>query len=336
MPITHLYSYLVHPGKNEKEQPPIAGTRIQGRSRLVEMVSDLFDQAAVECDIEIVFRPRQDGTQANDCRDLLLGYSARPSIDTGRAIAMRLQSVTTNRSGLGLLFIANGNHGAIPRLVLARFPADQGVVAQERRQTLDVQFIERVFMKNAKAYKCALYASAIRDGLWDGWAVDKQINGPRELTNYWIGEFLDSELRTTAASGTKRLAVAMRQAIRDTTNAGIREELLAATRLLRGQNGRRLSPERLAHDFGLSVEAVQTLVSGLPRPELFRATFEFDLDEFDRHVAYRSVELDNGGLLIAANPDFDQVFRRQDLDRDNRVRFTTEGTVVKQQLRKTR
>ncbi len=149
-------------------------------------------------------------------------------------------------------------------------PTDQGVVTQERRQTLDVQFIERVFMKNAKAYKCALYASAIRDGLRDGWAVDKRINGPRELTNYWIGEFLDSELRTTAASGTKRLAVAMRQAIRDTTNAGIREELLAATRLLRGQNGRHL-PERLAHRLRVVRGTVQTLVSGLPRPELFFA-----------------------------------------------------------------
>ena len=70
------------------------------------------------CAITIVF---EDGV--ND-------YFAR------QLVAERLQSVTTGRSGLGLLFLINGREGGTQKTVVSRFPAEQGVLAEEKGNSL--------------------------------------------------------------------------------------------------------------------------------------------------------------------------------------------------------
>jgi hypothetical protein len=193
-------------------------------------------------------------------------------------------------------------------------------------------------MKNAKAYKSALYTSdSLHRGFWDGRAVDRQISGPRELSDYWIREFLNSELRTTGPAGTKRLAVGLRTAIRSAEELGVRQELISAASLLRGQHGRRRSTRQMVEQLGLSQPAMAALEGAFPRADLMDEVFEFDRDEFQRHAPYRAVELDNGGLLIAEDARFSQVFEEEVLNvADRRVRYVTEGRVVDERLRKTK
>jgi hypothetical protein len=65
--------------------------------------------------------------------------------------------------------------------------------------------------------------------------------------------------------------------------------------------------------------------------------FEFDRAEFERHAPYRAVELDNGGMLIAEDARFGEVFREEVLNvAESRVRYVTEGRVVDERLRRTR
>ncbi len=300
MPIERVHSYLVHPSKHDEEQPAVSGAQIPRHGSLYAMLMSVFNRAHEECDIEIVFRPRDDGVQQNDCRDLVVAYAQEPSVSNGRLLANRLQAVSTHRSGLGLLFLIKGSDEGAHQLVIARFPADQGVIAQENAQQLSVEYIERVFMKSAKAYKSALYSSdSLERGFWDGRAVDRQISGPRELSDYWIREFLASELRTTGPAGTRRFAIALRNAIRSVGDLGVRQELLSAAGLVRHQHGRRRSARQLVEQFGLSEQATVALKAAFHRPELMDEVFEFDRDEFQRNAPYRAVELDNGGLLIA-------------------------------------
>jgi len=338
MPIQRVHSFLVYPAKHAEEQPEISGTRIPRRGRLYVMLTNVFDRARDECDIEIVFRQGEGGQQQNDCRDLLMAYAQDPSVRNGRLLASRLQVVTTHRSGLGLLFLMKGARDGNHQLVISRFPADQGVIAQEHAQQLSVEFIERVFMKSAKAYKSALYSSdSLQRGFWDGRAVDRQISGPRELSDYWIHDFLASELRTTGPAGTKRLAVALRSAIRSVEELGIRQELISAASLLRGQHGRRRSTRQMLEQLGLSRPAALALEAAFPRADLMDEIFEFDQEEFQRHAPYRAVELDNGGLLIAEDARFAEVFQQEVLNlADKRVRYVTEGRVIDESLRKTK
>jgi hypothetical protein len=53
------------------------------------------------------------------------------------------------RSGLGLLFLIRGKERNKSKLVISGFPADNGILAEEQSNSLTVQFVERIFMKNA-------------------------------------------------------------------------------------------------------------------------------------------------------------------------------------------
>ena len=334
MPIIQAHSFLVHPGKKDKDQLAISGVAVPRRDMVFNMLSKLYEDADKECNIEIMFRHSADGRQENPCRDLMLAYVAEPSVPNGRALAERLQGVTTHRSGLGLLFLAVGDdRGKL--LMVSRFPADQGVVAEEHAHRLEIAFLDRVFMKNAHTYKSALYAGpAAPGGFWHGLAVDKQITAQRELSNYWIWEFLESDLATTGPAGTKRLAVAVREAIKKkTTTPAAREELLAAARLMRGYDGRIVSAQGLADNLALGSEAVEAIKVQMPRSELRLEQFQFDRSEFDKHVMYRSIELDNGAVLTAEDSRFDEVFQK-DIVSEREAVYSTKGSVVEERLRK--
>ena len=194
MPIEHIHTYLVHPGKGSEEPPQIGGTVVALEGKLFDLLSDIYAKSDRECDIDISFNHSGEGKQQNPCRDLVVYYLRGPTVARGRHIAQRLERVTTHRSGLGLLFLIAGKEGREYKIIISRFPADSAILAEENRQALTVEFLERVFMKSATAYKAALYQHAsFAAGFWVGKAVDKQINpGVVQLSNYWIAEFLDS------------------------------------------------------------------------------------------------------------------------------------------------
>jgi hypothetical protein len=336
MALKHIHSLLIHPAKGEDEQPDIGGTSVPLSGKLGEMLRSVYDRARSECDIEIVFRRDDSGAQHNECRADIVAFTQSPSLPKARRLAARLQTVTTHRSGLGLLFLMTGHEAKATRLVMSRFPADQGIIAEEQRDRLSVEFIERVFMKSAKAYKSAVYQGESFDrGFWDGRAIDRQISGPKEISDYWIRDFLVSELRTTGPAGTKRLATAFRSAIRDAEELSVRQELIAAATLSRGQHKKVATARQFVEDLGLSTAAAAGLERQLPRVELMDDVFEFDAEEFNRHLHYRLVELDNGAVLMAEDRAFDDVFEREAMPRE-RVRYSTQGRVVDERLRTSR
>ena len=338
MAIETIHSFLVHPAKNVDDQPDISGTVVPRQGGLFDLLNDVYERAPDECNIAVVFRPDNNGDQRNECRDALLGYTQAPTIAAGRSIAQRLQEVTTHRSGLGLLFLLKGEDDAGRHsLVVSRFPADQGIVAREDNLRLTVEFIEQVFMRNARSYKSAFYRTdALAAGFWEGQAVDRQISGARDLSEYWIGDFLQSELRTTGPAGTRRLVVAIRDAVRKTSSLAVKQELVAATHLLRGQAGRTQSARTLMRRIGFTEEAERAVIESFPRRELLTENFRFSVDELDRQALYHTVELDNGALLTAETESFPEVFEREPMVAEGTVRYSTEGRVVDERIRKTK
>ena len=302
------------------------------------MLSDLFRRASVECNIEIVFVPDQQGNQNNELRDRLVRYLKNPNLASGRPIAESLQGVTTNRSGLGLLFLLKGTcRDGRHVLVISRFPASQGIMATESSRSLAVEFLEQVFMKNANAYKSAFFQTIHLDALFqEGRAIDRQSIGTDELSAYWIKDFLKSQIRTTGPAGTRRLAEAVRGAVKDAEDQDMKQELVAAATLLRGQAGKTQSTTAILGSLGISDGSTQAIREHFPKPELMNDTFTFDSDEFDKHIRYRSVELDNGAIMTADDKEFFNVFREEPLADTNRSRYTTEGTILAQRFRKTK
>lgn len=337
MPIHTIHSYLVHPSKSDDDPPPIGGTEVtESTEKLFGMLADTYAAADSDCLYDISFDHHESGKQQNDSRDLIVNYIKAPSIQSGRAIAEHLQSVTTNRSGLGLLFLVLGRESREHKLVISRFPADKGVLAQEDRDGLNIEFLERIFMKSAKAYKAALYqGSALASHFWDGRAVDKQIErGGLTISNYWIKEFLTSDFKTTAAAGTRRLALALREAMKKGTPA-VKEEIAAACKLASGLRSRSTSMRAFARRFGLSSEAQKTLRKQVRSDQVFTEQFSFSQSEFVKHVAFRSIELDNGAMLTADASRFDTIFIAKQVDRHKKIiEYKTRGQVIDQKLKR--
>jgi hypothetical protein len=306
---------------------------------MFDLLDGIYAKSDHECDVDITFSHTPDGKQQNDCRDLLVSYLNKPDQTRGRKIAERLSVHTDGRSGLGLLFLIAGKVGHEHKVVLSRFPTDSAIYVDDKSAALSVQFLERVFMKNKTSYKAVLYQHAsLTGGFWSGRAIDKQLNPlSGEPSNYWISDFLLSDFTTTPAAGTRRLAMALRDAIKKAP-LSVKQELAAAGTLAAGLVGQRLSITDFCNRLSLSQSAKDLLVNELKSSKAAAEVFEFDLATYKSLIAYKSVELNNGALLTADTDQFDNVFHREPVDGSpgGDVKFVTTGKVVDEKLKTAR
>ena len=336
MSIHHIHAYLVHPNKRAKRPREARGTDVSLNGRLFDLLDKIYRRSNTECDIDITFRHASDGRQQNECRDLVREYVRHTTLENGRELAERLAENTDRRSGLGLLFLIAGRDGNESTLLISRFPTDVAIYVDEDPDEFSVEFLERVFMKNKESYKAVVYRhSSLQVGFWKGRATDRQLNRRAgEASNYWILDFLASQLTVTPAAGTRRLATAMSRAAKK-ADLAVKQEINAAAILARGLAGQTLSVAELFDRYDLSQEARLGITAELPRPTLSEERFEFSVSEFEEIHAYRSIELSNGGILTAQTSMFDDVFQRMSSDHDEIARFVTEGRIVNERLRST-
>lgn len=336
MKIQKIYSYLSYPSKHEDEQPEIGGTLIPKKGRLFDMLNDIFIKSDKECNTPIAFIPEEDGKQNNECRNEIIELLQTPSVPAGRKIAERLQKVTTGKSGMGLLFIVLANDGKKNKIMLSRFPADQGVMAEQNAKTLKVDFIEQVFLKNAHAYKSVIYSGSSFDAdFWDGNAVDRQTNhGIKSVANYWIREFLLSDFKTTSKAGTKRLAVALREAIAKADDLSVKHEITSAAVLAKNLAGKNTSINGFFDQYHLSDGAKSLVVKQLKKSSVAGDKFQFDLVEYSSHLSYKALEMDNGAILSAPMDKFGECFQEQVAEGSDIRTYSTTGKVVNEKLKK--
>jgi hypothetical protein len=334
MKLSKILSYLVPVGKGQEKPEEVSGTEIPPTGSLSSMLAAAFEKSEAECKVPIRFLT--DGSQQNEVRDEIRELLKHPTLSNGQRLAERLRRVSTGKSGLGLLFLMMGHEGEQRKVVLSRFPADQGVLAERKKGSLQVDFVERIFMKNAKAYKAAIYKGrAIDTGFWKGHVVDRQISAAQDqVAHYWIQEFLGSDFMTTSKAGSKRLAVAFKDASKTVESIQEKQEILAAIALTRNFYGRTVSIRDLSTRLNLSLPVRAAIEAQVPNAALLTDTFVLDSEEFQQHAAYASVELDQGAMLTAPADRFDQCFSREKLDTlVERYRFTTEGRIVDERLR---
>ena len=336
LPIQVIHSFLVHPLKGI-EPRRARGTSVRQEGQLYGLLNGVYERASTDCDVEICFRPDEDGRQNNFCRTMLTDYVEHPTIAKAREIASRLESVTDRRSGLGLLFLICGFEGNTRKLLLSRFPTDEGVSADESADGLNVQYLERVFMKNKFSYKAVVYQDrSIRSGFWIGRAIDRQNSdqGTSFSSNFWIADFLSSELSITAAAGSRRLGIALRDALKHSDDPPVRRELVAAATLATGLRGQNVSISSLADRFNLSDKARAALEGELKSPAASSQRFRLDDTEFNAVVGLLSVELNNGGVMTAPSAQFDQVFTRRQVQGSPETEFKTRGTIIGEKLKR--
>jgi len=336
--IDSIHSFLIRPGKGAENPDDINGATVPKSGKLFDMLKPVFDGADEDCQHKIAFDP-ENGKQENACRDALISYITNRDIHHGREIAKRLQSVTTHRSGLGLLFLITGEQNGETKIVVSRFPADSGVLAEEKGKGLTVEFLERIFMKSAKSYKAAVYAgkSFVKD-FWRGKAADKQINRAESvIADYWIREFLMSDFLTPGEAGTRRFAIAVRETMNRSPEPRVKQDIAAMHHFMVKMPAQtRLSAKGLLDRFHVPAETQEQIKERFTKAKSFDDTFTFVPDEFAKFVSMRTIELDNGALLTAPTDRFDEVFTREEVAGviSDVFRFSTQGKIVDQRFRK--
>lgn len=334
MPVLHIHTYLVHPGKGVKDPSVVNGANVKLTGSMFTLLDGIYNRAEEECVLDIIFKSN-NGVKQNDCRDLVCAHVTNPTIDTGRTIAERLQSHTDRRPGLGLLFLIVGKEGREHKVVLSRFPTDSAILVEENPKSLDVEFLERVFMKNKVSYKAVLYRhTSLRAGFWDGKAIDKQSNVDRQTADYWTADFLLSNFAVTPKQGTTRLATALRDAMK-AADIDVKQEIVSAATLAGALPQTTISINDFISRFSLSQPAADAVRQQLKNPTTANEHFYFSAPDFKNVLAYQSVELSNGAMLTSLSGKFDEIFEQQVVDeKKHEVRFTTQGTVVNAQLKR--
>jgi hypothetical protein len=175
--VQNIHAFLVHPGKGAENVRQINGAAVPLTGSMFNLLDGVYSRSEEECNIDIIFKPTADGAQQNDCRGLICAYLGDPTLPNARVVAERLEAYTDRRPGLGLLFFISGREGRDHKIVISRFPTDSAIRVEENPRSLDVEFLERVFMKNKTSYKAVMYRdSSLRGGFWTGKAIDKQLN----------------------------------------------------------------------------------------------------------------------------------------------------------------
>jgi len=339
MELSTIHSFLVRPGKSDETQQDISGAAVPLTGKLFEMLKPVFVHAETECQHNIAFLPAEDGAQNNECRNALIAYIKNSDVASGRAIAKRLQEVTTRRSGLGLLFLLTGNENGVTKLVVSRFPADSAILAEEKHKTLNVEFLERVFMKSATTYKAAVYSgSSFAKDFWKGKADDKQLaNSDRYIADYWIREFLRSDFLTPGQAGTRRFALAVRNTINQSSEPSVKADIAAIQHLMKNMRKQVISPKRILDRFNVADVTRDEIRSHYQGVGTFDDNFTFVPDEFSKHLAVQTIEIDNGAQLSAPTDKFEEIFETEVVNGSTGiVRISTQGRIVDRRLRKGR
>jgi len=307
MDIVKIQSYLVEPGKGMKNPPPIFGLEIPKSGGLFDLLVKIYDKAESECNINIAFNMDKDGTQNNEVHSMFVDFSKEPENFKGQPIAERLCRVTTGRSGLGLLFLMLARQDQNIKLVVSRFPAERGILAETDNLMLRLELIERIFMKNPKYYKAALQS------------------------------FLNSNYKTTSKEGSRQFANAVLRASQTAKDLSTKQKLASLATLVSGLDGKTVSINDIIKKYTLSPEVEYELLKNLPYPEYADTKFTFDSGEFTSNAPYSCVELDNEAMMIAPSNTFDDVFVRELIEQINQTkdlyRFSTKGQIQREQLR---
>ena len=225
------------------------------------------------------------------------------------------------------------------KLVVSRFPAERGILAEKDVLGLKLGLIERIFMQSPKYYKAAYYLGIpIQKDLWSGYAIDKQVNYRNsEIAQYWIQSFLNSNYKTTSKEGSRQFANAVLRASQTAKDLSTKQKLASLAALVSGLDGKTVSINDIIKKYTLSPEVEYELLKNLPYPEYADTKFTFDSGEFTSNAPYSCVELDNEATMIAPSNTLDDVFVRELIEQINQTkdlyRFSTKGQIQREQLR---
>lgn len=331
MNIEKIFGFLA-PALKEKDQDnsaSIIGEEISTSTKLHQVISEIFNKSEKECDIPIKFLTT-NGKQENPMRDQIMNLNSHFSIDNCIPIVRKLSHLTDGKTKDGLVFFVSAKSESGTRIMVTRFPAETGITISPAQGKPNFNVVEDVFLKNSRKYKAVYYNSS--DQFWFGYATDKQVNEGRgkvkEISDYWIKHFLESEMKITSKRGTEILAKAVRSTLETTDDDDVQKDLVTLTTTIKNANKRLVSFESFFDEMNLSEGTKKEVLKKID-PDLLGIKFELDVDEFRTTCNYLVNVLDNGAIVIGPAKDFDDIWSKEFVAENDEYIYSTTGRPIK-------
>jgi hypothetical protein len=333
------FCYFSPIGKGSKDniREQIKCTEIKESHDVYIKLLQLLENVKKECDLNIIFT--SDGEkQNNSTRDMLLSIIETEEIDDGIPLVEWLSLNTDNKSKSGLVFIIIGSDNKDTFILIARFPAEEGMVINDSQKRIKVKVIDEVFLKNSHRYKMAFFEGESKKGdFWKGLAVDRQINDTaaaiREASEYWIKNFLKCTLEMTSKRGSIMVAKSFRQILNSNLEDIDKQRIIEAAIGAKTLNGKKTSISKLITDLGIEDRIGKKIIERLPTRAAAEQVFHFDIQYFTGIFNLRVKYLNTGAVIIAPNDEFEDLFQPEKVAENGLTRYTTEGITTNETVK---
>jgi hypothetical protein len=333
MTIEKVYAHLVYPNHKGDLPTPYTASEVQLEGKLFGLIKKIYDDSALECNVDIRF---ESSDQNSEMRSLILDLLSKRDSESAGKIAERLASVTTRRSQLGLFFVVIAKDNTKDTVLFSRFPTDQAILADDQNGGLNIEFLEKVFVKKWSTYKGAIFSDTVsRSGFWSGKIVDRQINSAEgEASQYWVEKFLGASFVATKLLGTTRFARALSAASRS-GSFGVQTEINSSVPFLRQYDGKVASIDDISERLGFSQETREAIKKQMPSGTE-NQSFMMDYDVLRNAVTFRTVKLANGVSVTADSAEFQELvsMETQDTPEGQFVTLSTSGKLLADRLTK--
>jgi hypothetical protein len=334
MKIKKIFGFVVPIGKglDNVEDSKIQGSEILSTNKLFQKLTQLFNQSEKDCDISIGFIPKED-KQKNDVRDLVVNLCNEFTLENCKPLVKSLIYLTDNKIKEGLLFFVYADDNKDNKILITRYPSEEAIRVKKEKGECVFEVIGDVYLKNSKKYKAVYYQKTIED-YWSGYAVDKQINDDnmKEISNYWIKDFLQSQLGLNTIRGSEMLAKAVKKTIDETTDDKIREELIGVTTLVKNTDSKTMTFNNFFDKMNLSKRAKDEVMQKVNNSVLWNSSFKFDSTIFSKNCHYLYKILDNGAIAIAPAENFPTVWH-EEVAKNGKVKLSTVGKKIRTRVK---
>lgn len=336
--IKFAYASWVPPFKSEEEDNiQITSKLLDSSNTAFKYFIKIFDESISNCKIEILFK--SNDSQENEIRKSLMDLMQNNRHQDKKRIAdilsKRLAKLTDNRNGTGLFVIIEGKKAETTRLLLNRFREDEVVFSDVDGRELNIQLLTQAFSKKSRYYKLAVYEDIFSErSFWKGFAIDKQKNSgsSKEISDYWIKDFLLCDLAVNSIQGTKSFSKVIRSILRKTDLIEEKEMIISGILSLKNRSEQYISVESFCDTY-LNEELKAKIRTALNDNYTFQSIFKVDSETYKQELGSKVTTLNTGVIVSAPTFLYDEYVKEEELE-DGRMKLTVEGIVEDKKLNK--
>ncbi len=336
--IKFAYASWVPPNKNEEDSNIfITSKLLDSKNSALNYFIKIFDTAISSCKIEVIFK--SNDSQENEIRNLLLELLNKTLKTEKKIVAdkfsKKLSKLTDNRNGTGLFVIIEGKKADTTRIIFNRFREDEVVFSDVKNDELTVQLLSQAFSKKSRYYKLAVYEDQMSNrSFWKGFAIDKQktTGSAKEISDYWIKDFLMCEPAVNSIQGTKSLSKIIRSILRKSDSIPEKELIISGILALKNRDDQYISVESFCDSY-LNSSLKERIKHELNDNYTFQSTFELDNETYTKELGSKITALESGVIVTAPTFLYDQFVSEVELD-GGLTELTIKGKVIDKKLSK--